>query len=456
MTPSTNPVVRPLPRGKRLDHRHMLEDRRVHEWHDETSLRSRLSADSNVRKLGLLCYRLGVSPADLVNLAKSNPDRLHSMLLAFAKQLTEKEGRLSVYVIKLLDGLRAWVVFNGAPAPRLPKLDSVSGESLSDEKVPTREEFRNIANVLGVRGRLVWYLMGHSGVRPGSLHSLQLKDIPELVLRPKVVIGVPSGASSFRIYVPAKASKNRIPYLTFSPLRSTGDALLVYLHQRLAAGEDLGPESPLLTTTAMGTRSGVRKMGDPISVTKITQELREGIRKTRPAGRLRPYVARSFYFEALSEARVDRDAREVLGGHFRKGNVTVAHYSYGSRRQMRDQDVSFLRSEYEKALEALGVERDQNGRTEILTKALGGLLKARGVDAERVTAILEGRLSDEELSDLLKGSESSEVPVEPAKRTGEQRVIAVDELQRYLDGGWAFKTAVNGSKTLVTWNGLIQ
>jgi integrase len=372
MPPTGRQSIRQPPR-KHLDHKLLFQDAKVREWFDEMGLRSALSAQNQLRHLGLLAYRVDKDPRALVELARDEPAELRSILLEYAKR-TAAEGRLASYVAKVLDGLRAWLVFNGVEFRQFPRLAVERGQSLVDEKVPTREEFREILSLLAPRGRLAWLLMGHSGIRPGAVVTLRLKDVPELKLEPAPGFDLPPGAESFRVFVSAHSSKNRTGYTTLAPIRSTGEALIAYIKERAAEGEEISGDSPVIAVKPMGTRTGTRQRGDVISTTKLAKELRQAIKKAKTEpGRMRPYTARSFFFAALTEGRVDRDVREALGGHVSK-NVTVSNYTYGSRRQMRPGDIAVLRSEYEKALPALGVERDPENligqmRTTLLTIA---------------------------------------------------------------------------------------
>ncbi len=56
------------PKG-RLDHRPLLKEPNVRSWYNAHALRSSLSAEVYLRKLGLFLYRARLTPTALVDLA---------------------------------------------------------------------------------------------------------------------------------------------------------------------------------------------------------------------------------------------------------------------------------------------------------------------------------------------------------------------------------------------------
>jgi hypothetical protein len=67
-------------------HRGLLQEPQVRAWWDERSLRSRLSADTYLRHIGLFVERLGLGPAEILALARSDPEALRARLVAYAAE----------------------------------------------------------------------------------------------------------------------------------------------------------------------------------------------------------------------------------------------------------------------------------------------------------------------------------------------------------------------------------
>lgn len=74
------------PKG-RLDRRPLLRDPTVQWWYEAHALRSSLSAEVNLRKLGLFLHRTRLTPPRLVELARNRPDDLRDLLIAYATHL---------------------------------------------------------------------------------------------------------------------------------------------------------------------------------------------------------------------------------------------------------------------------------------------------------------------------------------------------------------------------------
>ena len=83
-------------------HRGLLDDSLVRSWWDERSLRSRLSADSYLRHVGLFVERLDRGPAELLALAKDDPDALRALLVKYATE-QKRAGLLDSYISKTFE-----------------------------------------------------------------------------------------------------------------------------------------------------------------------------------------------------------------------------------------------------------------------------------------------------------------------------------------------------------------
>ncbi|MCI4365779.1 MAG: hypothetical protein L3K10_06965, partial [Thermoplasmata archaeon] len=303
-------------------HKGLLSNPKVAAWYNERALRSRLSADESVRKLGFLLEHLGYSADMLIEAARKNPDSLRAQLVAYAG-MQKKKGRLDTYILKSFDGLRSFLDYSHAEFRGFPKLSPIRGESLASERVPTPEELGQILDRLSLRGRVSVLLMAHSGLRPGAIGSyggedgLRLRDIPELEPGPKPKFS----ELPFVIRIPATLSKTRVMYTTFgtSQLATT---LLAYLAQRIERGESLTPSSPLVAPAetrgiASKSRAAAQFGGGFLTPKAIVEEIREAIRLTVPKGvTWRPYVLRAYCSTRLMIAegsgKISRDLREAI------------------------------------------------------------------------------------------------------------------------------------------------
>ncbi len=320
-------------------HRSLLTDPWVHSWWMERSLRSRLSADTYLRHIGLFCERFGLRPRGLVELARVHPELLRRRLVEYALA-QQRAGRLDSYIAKTLEGLASFLRHREIPFDRFPALAPIRGASLARERVPTPEELDRVLENLSPRGRVIGLFLSDAGVRPGVLGSyggedgLRLADLPELELAPGPVSVT---SDPFVIRVPAHLSKTRREYLTFGTGR-LARALERYLEERRRGGELLGPDRPVIAPGHLrGCAARSRRaaaFGRGFLTTKaVTREIHQGLAAVCPDGvTWRPYVLRAFCATRLllAEGRgwISRDLREAILGH--SGGV-AARYHVGKR-----------------------------------------------------------------------------------------------------------------------------
>ncbi|MGI0151265.1 MAG: hypothetical protein ACREC5_04955, partial [Thermoplasmata archaeon] len=148
------PAVEPEPRRILGRHRALLSDPLVRSWWEARSLRSRLSADTYLRHVGLFVERLHRSPRELLALARKNPDQLRDLLVAYAKSQKD-EGRLDSYIRKTFEGLKSWFKHHRVRFDEFPALAPIHGASLAKERVPTPQELGQVLERLTQRGRVI-------------------------------------------------------------------------------------------------------------------------------------------------------------------------------------------------------------------------------------------------------------------------------------------------------------
>ena len=320
-------------------HRALLDDPPVHSWWMERSLRSRLSADTYLRHIGLFCERLALRPQGLVDLARDRPELLRRRLVEYA-HAQHRAGRLDSYIAKSFEGLRSFLRHQEVPFDRWPALAPIRGASLARERVPTPEELSRILEQLSPRGRVIGLFLADAGVRPGVLGSyggadgLTLADLPELELG---LHAASFATTPFTIRVPARLSKTRQEYVTFGTGR-LARALEQYLERRRRAGERLDRSSPVIGPgrlrgcAAQARRSAAYGRGF-LTTKAVTREIHLGLAAVCPEGvTWRPYVLRAYCSTRLllAEGRgwISRDLREAILGH--SGGV-AARYHVGKR-----------------------------------------------------------------------------------------------------------------------------
>lgn len=414
----------------RLDHGSLLSDWRVRSWYDEIALRSRLSAGTELRHVGFFCHVSKLTPGELADLGRSEPQRLREVLIRYAQELKRRGNRAS-YIAKTFVGIKGWLRFNHVAYDDFPRLRVVPGESLSEERVPTQEELRRILSTYDARGRVIALFMAHAGVRPGVLAApdgadgLRLADLKDLALGKEPTFE----RLPFHVVVPGRLSKTSVEYHTFGT-PELADALLAYLAERRARGEVLTAASPVVTVDPKGARTEFRKRAktDFIAEPVMMRSLRAGLKAILPTART--YVFRPYCSTQMLAARVDKDGREAILGH----SLGVSG-RYNLSKRLHPTMIEELRREYAKAVPYLESGRPKEDRASVLEGVVAALLKEKGVKDEKIAEVLEGKISGDELERVL-GSRRAE----PAERP-----FPNEEVPKLLEAGWHYVAPLNGS-----------
>ena len=451
------------PKG-RLDHRPLLKEPGVRSWYNAHALRSSLSAEVNLRKLGLFLYRTHLTPTGLVDLAKSKPDDLRDLLIAYAAHLHERQ-KLDSYLAKTLKGVRDWLLFNHVDFRQFPKLRrAYQAESLARERVPTPDQLRLILGALPPRGRVSALLMAHSGLRPGTLGNdggtdgLTLGDLPELrTPAGRLRFDVPEDHSAFLIQVPSRLSKTAQGYVTFGTPEE-GDAILSYLGERQASGEKLSPTSPLVALSSLGARNtNGKQVGAFVTTKSVVYSIRKALQSVCPEGvRWRPYVLRSYCSTQLLIGRMDHDTREAILGH----DLGVSG-RYNLRKRLADHVVEAMRAEYERAMGALltarGAEERRN-TDDFVRLLLQGLGLPEDTDLSQLSEKERVELADQISKRLVPREERPSSVDPPDSRAGRrpagngapvQRIVSLDEVPSLLEQGWSAVMALDSQRFIL-------
>jgi len=437
-------------------HRALLKNPRVKSWYDAQALRSRLSADAHVRKLGYLLEKLGIGPDEVVGVAHDDPDRLRDLLVRYAAA-QKRAGRLDTYVLKSFSGLKSYLNHRRERFDDFPKLSPVRGISLRNERIPRPEELGRVLERLTLRGRVICLLMAHSGLRPGAIGSyggengLRLRDLTEL----KIGSSLGFKETPFVIRVPAELSKTRAEYVTFGT-GQLATAILAYLDSRRERGDTLSATSPLIKAAesrgVAKTSIDSARFGRGFLTTKaVVEELRGALHSTAPADvTWRPYVLRSYCSTRLllaeGQGRISRDLREAILGH--DGGV-ASRYNVGKR--WGEELLTEARREYANAAEFL--ETNAQTRMNVAAEFRRTLLAVAGLNDEE--AVQHMNDSNDEVLALLRNRLIEREAADPERANGNgnghgvQKPVSLAEAERLLSQGWTFVANFGDDRVLL-------
>ena len=422
-------------------HRHfdMLNDTEVKRWYNNVKEGSQTTADTSIRRLGLFCEFVNKSPKEL--LALNEKDR-NDLLVDFVSDFRSHDGseRSGTYLQAILKAVRSWYSFNGLPITRKVKIKgSNSRPSLKNERVPTREELKNIFLSGDSRERLACAIMAFSGVRPQVLGNyrgtdgLRISDIADMEIKDNKVTfeKIP-----VRVVIRSELSKKDNEYFSFIG-EEGANYLRIYIEERIKEGEEIGPDTPVITPLKMTLRKGVPF----ITTTNIGDLIRNTIR--RSGLNQRPYVLRKYFdtqlLQAESKTGLKRDYRVFWMGH----TGDMEHEYTLNHGILSEEIIEDMRAQYAKASKFLETE-DHGMKEEDVAKITSNTMR------ETAIMILETaygiKLTDKEREELM-GLEVNDLQetlkqIFSDKRAdilnngNSHKTIPERELESYLNKGW--------------------
>lgn len=413
---------------------HLLSDSDVKRWYDNVARGSHITADVSLRRLGLFCESYKMQPKDLLAMGDTE---LKNIIMDTISRF-EKEGRAGSYIESIMKGIRSWLSYNNREIKTKIKIRGTRDTpSLREERTPTNEELKKIFLSGDKKERVSSVLMAHAGLRIeviGNYNSndgLRVRDIPELKLE--------GGKVEFEkvpaiIIVRHELSKAGHQYITF--LSEEGCQYLQdYLEERLRGGEKLTKNSAIVTPK-IAKKEFIKSVN-------VSDGIRTAIRKAGFSWR--PYVLRSFFDTQLmlaeSKGLVLRDYRAFWMGH--KGDIENRYTTNKCR--LSESVVDDMRKAYERSQPFLSTSKAGESNEEKLQQEFRRqLLLVSGFNAHEISDIDLSELTDEQLQDMVRtrllgiGSNQSK-----------QKVIGVNELEKYLASGWDFIANLPNGNVLI-------
>jgi len=292
---------------------------------------------------------------------------------------------------------------------------------------------RQLYSASSLKVKCIISLLAGSGIRPEVIGNhdgsdgLRLGDIPELEIeegRVKFTKTPPM------LIVRQELSKARHQYFTFIT-REGCEFLSHYLVGRMRAGEILTPASPLIAPDV--TKGAVKPFVKAWQVGRLVRK-----RLEQCDIKARPYDLRTRFDTQLmlaeSHSRMLRDYRVFFMGH--KGDIE--HRYTVNRRNLPYEVVEDMREVFERSQRYLcssssGSGEEGEDAEGLRERAYRQLLMLAGFTDKEIDEQRLLDLKDEELAARMK--ERLKPPAVESKR-GRQKLIPLDELEKYLEEGW--------------------
>jgi hypothetical protein len=427
---------------------HLLEEEPdFRRWYENLSMGSKLTGKEGARMLyRFLKNHEDIStPKELVEIARRDRREVEDILQDFVTRL-HGEGKSGNYIANYLKVVRSWLNFNDIQLVRKIKIpDRNRTPTIEDERVPTQEELASILRASKPRGACSVVLMAHSGLRPQVLGTsdggdgLEIRDFPEML--------VENGMVSFTVKptmvkVRRELSKAKHRYFTF--LSEEGCTYLKeYLERRMAEGETLEPRSPVIAVYRGWETAGYRiNTSDNAHITRksVTKEIRGAM---RPRFEWRPYVLRAYFDTMLliaeSQGKITHAYRQFFMGH--TGDMEARYTTNKGR--LPESMIEDMREAYRRS-QSYFQTTGANGIEDLKATFRKQLLLVAGFSPEEVE-VMDPSMDDEAFQEMVRKRLLGAM----ANNGANQRIIGVEEVERFLSGGWDFVATLPDDRIVV-------
>ena len=429
---------------------HLLEDPAYRAWFTNVARGSQNTAAHYFLHMGFLCDEMyHITPA---RMAAMNRVELMTFLSNAISDLEER-GVTGTTITSYVKSVKSWMRFNGKRIDEkvnVPESESTYG----DELVPKPADIQTLLHHSDLRGKVGAALMAFSGLRPATLgdaagvDGLKVKDLPELEVK--------SGKVSFAkvptlVIVRKKISKIRKPYDTFAPAQ-TCEYVRQYLEDRARLGEELGPESAIITVSKYNNRtekSGDSRFKKPRGGHITTTNVRDIIRwNMRESGfGWRPYVLRRYFDTRLMLGEADglvmRDWRTFWMGH-----VGDIEFVYTLRKGLDEETIEKMRNAYLKGANRYLCTSEGAREEDVATKIRKQLLLTV-LTPEEIEKVHVDEKTDEEVMELLR-RRLMEVTFNQGLK---QKVVPASEVEGWMARGWAWKGNLGDGRAILEPSG---
>jgi hypothetical protein len=404
----TTAKQQPKTKKKRL-----LENPDLRRWYDNVARGSPLTADMRLRRVSHFCEVQGITPTKFAELGLKDLRKATDLIEDHISWM-EAQNHSPGYVDSTLTAIKSWLRHFDIEVRRNIKIRySDRTPTLEGERVPNQQEIIEIFCRASLRTAATIALISKAGLRLQVLGNynatdgLVLADISEIVIensKARCCVSTPM------ITVRRTVSKAGHQYFTFLTENGT-QKLLAYLNDRLANGEDLTQDSPLIAPDAnYKTYRGNNKGRKFLPTSKISYDIRETL---RPRFTWRPYVLRAYFDTQLlmaeSRGKIAHDFRVFFMGH--KGSIESKYTT--NKGILPDTLIEEMRQAFKRSEEFLDLEMQRNDT-------------AKKEEKENRTTSLQPT----------------------------QMVVAIDQAESLISQGWRFVGTLPKDKAVVEKNGL--
>ena len=361
----------------------LLKDDDVRRWYDNMHRASVNTSISMLRRINLFCDKTNMTPGEFAELAKEDTKKAENILLDFVDWM-EGCKYTPGYMECIVKAVRSWMNHNRVDSRIKIRFNNArEARTIANEPNPTPDHIRQMLGMASPRARTVISMMAFSGMRPQVMGNadgsdgLLLGDFPELVLddgNPRFTT-MPA-----QVVVRSNLSKAGSKYVTFL-LRTGCEAVIGYLRERMAAGEVLTPQTPLIRSLQgwEARRRATLRKNPFVRTSTVTGAVVDVVKAILP---IRVYSLRGYFDTQLllaeSNGYMSHAYRQFFMGH--KGDIEARYTTNKGR--MTEQMLIEMRRCYENSQWYLYPDGNDSpkGRKEALFNLWKKQAKLQGID----------------------------------------------------------------------------
>jgi len=172
-------------------------------------------------------------------LGQTRPQRTE-VIDSFIARLLDEGMNTSTIVQLIRGGFKKWLTLNKVEIdwPKIQAEILPGEEIIVSDRMPTKEELKQLLNVGSLRDRVIILVLTSSGLRVGALATLTLGDVQLEEETPRIVVKREPGR---------KISRKMKGFATFITPEAK-NILLQYIKHRQSLGEKITEASPLITS----------------------------------------------------------------------------------------------------------------------------------------------------------------------------------------------------------------
>lgn len=415
-------------------------------WYDNLARGSVNTANLNARTLYRFSGLVNLSPSEIVKEAKENRWEFENLLFDFVTKLRHEEKAAS-YIENYITCVKSWLRFNDIILVRKIKIGNTTRTpTIEDERVPTKNELKQILNYAKDRGKCSIAFMAFSGVRPQVLgkgdgsDGLEIRDLPEVEISGNEIVftKIPT-----QVVVRPELSKAKHRYFTF--LGPEGcEHLKSYLEKRIAMGEKLIPGSAIIAYKSGYGDTGYRvsdRENQHVTRKTLTKEIRGAM---RPKYKWRPYVLRAYFDTQLlvaeNNGKIAHAYRQFFMGH--KGNMEARYTTNKGR--LPESVIEDMRETYNRSLEYLETTKTEVSEDRIQNALRRQLLLVAGFNGDEIDGLDLG-MGDKEFQEMVRRRLVGSL----VNNGNSQRVVGVEDVEEFIGKGWDFVAKLTDEKAII-------